>query len=484
MPSVTLPTAEDKNIVRKALPTSKILTSAVARLYVAVPQNTASTWTYSQRWGAATFCKDKKKRNAFFIRIVDMENHTGVIWEQELYEGFEYNKDAQFFHTFGTDDYLAGLEFVDDGEADVFYKKVVNRESIRLKDDTKANGGQWKISSRKSLIDKNDIGKPSDFRHLSHMGYTTDKGFTIENNDPEQNAIIEQLKALGITPEEISQNQDFIHQFLNQHSTAAGETTTHAIKKSQAPSRSVPSSPVPNPPPLPANKSGRRPPPPPPPPRKKTTGPASQSTPPPPPSRSPRPPQPRSIPSAPAPPPPTPQRGARQTQMAPPSSNGDVPPPPPPPPMMNQGVPPPPPPPPMMNQGVPPPPPPPPMMNQGAPPPPPPPAPPAPSSNGGGTSLPAASEGRSNLMASIRATGGIGSLKKGGQIRRTPSPATGAAALAVGAGAGMAATAAATANDSDDAGGGGLASSLAAVLKQRQTAMQSDDEEDDDDDWE
>ncbi|CAO3592377.1 unnamed protein product [Absidia cylindrospora] len=444
MPSVTLPTTEDKNIVRKALPTSKILTSAVARLYVAVPQNTATTWTYSQQWGAVTFCKDKKKRNAFFIRMVDME------------------------------DYLAGLEFVDEGEAEVFYKKVVNRESIRLKDDTKANGGQWKISSRKSLIDKNHIGKPSDFRHLSHMGYTTDKGFTIENNDPEQNAIIDQLKALGITPEEISQNQDFIHQFLNQHSTSAGETTTHSTKKSSSPSRSVPSSPVPNPPPLPSNKSGRRPPPPPPPPRKKTTGPASQSTPPPPPSRSPRPPQPRSIPSAPAPPPPppTPQRGARQTQLAPPASNGDIPPPPPPPPMMNQGVPPPPPPPP-----------PPPMMNQGVPPPPPP-APPAHSSTGGGTTPPAFSDGRSNLMASIRATGGIGSLKKGGPIRRTPSPATGAAALAVGGGAAMAATAAASANDSDDASGGGLASSLAAVLKQRQTAMQSDDEEDDDDDWE
>jgi hypothetical protein len=28
---------------------------------------------------------------------------------------------------------LAGLEFVDEGEAEVFYKKVANRESIRLK---------------------------------------------------------------------------------------------------------------------------------------------------------------------------------------------------------------------------------------------------------------------------------------------------------------------------------------------------------------
>ncbi|SAM05929.1 hypothetical protein [Absidia glauca] len=227
----------------------KILTSAVARLYVNVPHT--NSWTYSQRWGAATFCKDKKKHNAFFIRIVDVEGHTGVLWEQELYNGFEYNKDKPFFHTFGTDDYLAGLEFVDEGEAEVFYKKVVNRESIRLKDDAAnaTNGAQWKISSRKNTIDKNHIGKPSDFRHLGHIGYTTDKGFTIENNDPEKNAIVDQLKALGITPEEINQNQDFIHQFLNKHTNTTSDNSGNAVPQS----RSVPSSPVPNPPPMPSS---------------------------------------------------------------------------------------------------------------------------------------------------------------------------------------------------------------------------------------
>jgi Wiskott-Aldrich syndrome protein len=137
------------------------------------------------------------------------------------------------------------------------YEKV-ELELILYLDDAKTNGGQWKISSRKSLIDKNDIGKPSDFRHLSHMGYTSDKGFTIENNDPEQNAIIDQLKALGITPEEINQNQGFIHQFLNQHSTSTDNTSNRNNKSSPPPSRSVPSSPVPNPPPLPSNKSGTK----------------------------------------------------------------------------------------------------------------------------------------------------------------------------------------------------------------------------------
>lgn len=89
----------------------------------------------------------------------------------------------------------------------------------------------------------------------------------------------------------------------------------------------------------------------------------------------------------------------------------------------------------------------------------------------------AGGDGRSNLMASIRAAGGFGTLKSSGKLREaetsappTPSMATQAAGAATGAAAGAA--------------GGSLASSLADVLKQRQQAMQSDDEDDDDDEWE
>ncbi|ORZ15059.1 WH1 domain-domain-containing protein [Absidia repens] len=446
MPSVTLPTTEDKNIVKKALPTCKVLTSAVARLYIVLPHT--HSWTYSQRWGAATFCKDKKKNDAFFIRLVDLENHTGVLWEQELYNVFEYTKDKAFFHVFGTDDYLAGLEFVDENEAETFYKKVMNRDTLHLKDSAKANN-HWKSPSQKSHIDKTTISNPVDFRHLEHIGYATGKGFTIENNNDEQNAMIDQLKALSITPEEINQNQDFIHQFLNQHNTgnhAAAKNTTNSAPPQ--PSSAV--SPVPS-----LNKTGRRPLPPPPPPRKKTT-----TVPPASPIRPPAPTRP--IPASTSLPP-IPQRGSRQPhQESPviqPNMEGTMsppPPPPPPPPMMTQA--------PIRSSPLPP---------TNCPPAPPPPSPPS-SSN---SDLPPVSDGRSNLMASIRSRGGVGSLRKGTHTRHTPATA------AVGVGGGAAALASTQGGNDDNNDGNGLASSLAAVLKQRQTAMQSDDE-DDDDDWE
>ncbi|CAO3593348.1 unnamed protein product [Absidia cylindrospora] len=323
-------------------------------------------------------------------------------------------------------------------------------------DDTKAIS-HWKLHSQKTHIDKNTISNPADFRHLEHIGYTTGKGFTIEGNTEEQNAMIDQLKALGITPEEINQNQEFIHQFLNQHNTG-----NHAAAKITA--NSAPPQPNSVLSPVPSGmydkqthtyvdvsliisffSIGRRPPPPPPPPRKKTT--ASPSRPP----ASPRPtPAPTSFPLI-------PQRGSRQSPAAIQSNVQDT---------MSPPPPPPPPPPPMMAQA----------STRSSPLPPTifPPAPPPPPSSSSNSDLPPVPDGRSNLMSSIRATGGIGSLRKGTHTRHTSSTAT--------ATAGIGGTAA-VASMQDNNDGGGLASSLAAVLKQRQTAMQSDDE-DDDDDWE
>ncbi len=35
--------------------------------------------------------------------MVDIEGNSGIIWEHEFYEDFEYNPDRAFFHTFAGD---------------------------------------------------------------------------------------------------------------------------------------------------------------------------------------------------------------------------------------------------------------------------------------------------------------------------------------------------------------------------------------------
>lgn len=441
MKSATLPRAEDKRIVRGALPSSKIFTAAVGRLYVSL-QNGDNSWKYSGLWGAVAFCKDRSKNDSFFIRIIDMEDRKGVVWEQEFYNGFDYNKDCAFFHTFVTDDYLAGILFVHQGEAEVFYEKVVNRDQIKSKDSNLSDGRSQKSS---------DIGL---------VTYTPGRGFSVENNDPEILEILRELEKLeDFSAADIAQNQDLVHDFIRQYR-----------------STKPPSAPSP-----PSATSRRAPPPPPPPSRRATTN--RNNLPPPPipstphrgisPSLAPNvPPPPPPMPNrntfAAPPPPPVPSRGIRQTpSMASFNSGGAAPPPPPPPPPG----------PPAMG-GTPPPPAPPPPPMGGAPMPPPPPAAP-PMSNGYASSpasspipkssLPPSSEGRNDLMAAIRSTGGFGALKKGGSLKAVPKS---------NGNANRSPSVASAGGDKNAS----MASSLAAVLQQRKTAMQSDDEDDDDDD--
>lgn len=118
---------------------------------------------------------------------------------------------------------------MDEGEADTFYKKVQGRDSLTSKASSGVGGvfsGSKKSSAnsqskRRSKIDKNHIGMPADFRHVGHIGYTAGKGFSIQNNDPEWSGIFDQLKSLGISADEINDNQEFIQEFLQQNGTAA-----------------------------------------------------------------------------------------------------------------------------------------------------------------------------------------------------------------------------------------------------------------------
>lgn len=51
---------------------------------------------------------------------------------------------------------------------------------------------------------------------MGHIGYTPDKGFSVQNTDPEWNGLFDQLKDLGISAEELHENEDFIKEFVNE----------------------------------------------------------------------------------------------------------------------------------------------------------------------------------------------------------------------------------------------------------------------------
>lgn len=445
MPSSSAISSSDKSKVKSSIPSSsnKIITATVARVYAAPPGQ--SQWGYIGIEGALAFVRDQVK-NTFYFKVVDLKGTRGVIWEHELYEGFQYNQDRTFFHSFEGDDCLVGFSFADESEANDLFKKVSNRSKY-AKSKSSSSSSKKKKATSGGKIDKSMIGAPSGFKHVAHMGFSAEHGFSSENVDPTWQALLEQLGSLGISEKDIRQNESFIKDFVGKR---GGPGAAAKPKPPAAPkAKKVP-------PPAPTSK--RKAPPPPPAPRSRHTATASTAS-----------------ASSVAPPPPPPPRSGGGASAAPPT-------PPPPPARAAAGSSAPPPPPPPMRPAAgggapPPPPPPPPMGGSGAPPPPPPPP-----AAGGSAPLPPPQDGRNALLASIQGKS-INNLKK---TDASAPPPPGRAA-AVGAGAGVAAGAAASASGADSpASGGGdgdLASALAAALSQRKENMGDSDEEGSDDDW-
>lgn len=134
-------TSEDKEYIKRALPKSsnKVIDVAIARLYIAYPN--PNEWQYTGLSGAVALVDDLVG-HTFFLKLVDIKGHNGVLWDQELYVNFEYYQDRTFFHSFEMEECFAGLLFDDLGEASHFLKRVQKRE---------------RYASKKTLSNKNAI---------------------------------------------------------------------------------------------------------------------------------------------------------------------------------------------------------------------------------------------------------------------------------------------------------------------------------------
>ncbi len=97
---------------------------------------------------------------------------------------------------------MAGLYFAYENEAQAFYNKVVNRDNLRIQPRTStasvhgkpANNASAGASAKspgvvtsigggpkdgKRKIDKSQIGTPTNFRHLTHIGWDPERGFSV-----------------------------------------------------------------------------------------------------------------------------------------------------------------------------------------------------------------------------------------------------------------------------------------------------------------
>ncbi|KAI4879054.1 hypothetical protein NFI96_001606 [Prochilodus magdalenae] len=311
-------------------------------------------------------------------------------------------------------------------------------------------------NNKKKKISKAEIGTPSNFRHIGHVGWDPNTGFDVNNLDPELKNLFDMC---GISEAQLKDKETskVIYEFIEQK---GGVEAVKDEMRRQAP------------PPPPPSRGGLPPPPPhssgpPPPPPARGRG----APPPPPPSRAPAsapPPPPPSRPGIGAPPPPPPSRGHQSAPPPPPPAAASMapqaPPPPPPPPIPSAG-------------GAPPPPPPPP------PPGPPPPAPPPLPGVDTGDATPSLGGGKSALLEQIREGA---PLKKVEQGNKPPVSSGGRGALLDQIRQGIQLK---TVSDGVDSTpppppvpSAGIVGALMEVMQKRSKAIHSSDTDDDDDD--
>lgn len=310
MPSIL--SEADKETVKRTVPkaANKIQAVAVARLYVAHPNG--KRWTYTGLQGAVVLSNDLVG-NTFWIKLVDISPaNRGVIWDQEIYDTFQYNQDRTFFHSFELEHCMAGLSFVDEKEARQFKKKMDEREKNASKQTkaqpfaSAAGGGQIHVpggSHKHHSIVSNLFGRhrhssnpqpqpqsimPQPIYSPANASRPQSSSGSIDLADPTWRPILDELLQMGITEDQIAQNADFIKKYVQQkQAEEMANGIVHALPMASAAETRSRAPPPPPPPAAPpsrvspentgtsASSSRRGPPPAPPPSRRPVPGRAS-----------------------------------------------------------------------------------------------------------------------------------------------------------------------------------------------------------------
>ncbi|XP_055903487.1 actin nucleation-promoting factor WASL [Eupeodes corollae] len=341
------------------------MSTAVVQIYKT--EGSAHSHWKKKHTGVVCFVKDSCIRSYFFRAYCLIKNE--LIWEHEVYESLKLNKARPFLLTFEGQDGNVGLNFVSETECDNFYriveatmetrnrKRQERRQRSRLtsappsvpnaknnklqlqpaatnvsnSDDrvqmrnhstAKIPTSQPKatfLSSGFSLLSNNkdkkpkykksDISNPTNFVHISHVGWDVNNGFDTHGTE-EDKKLTNFLNKAGVSENHMNDRgtREFIYEFIQ----------TNKVFEVEAEKVEEPKAPEPAPPPIPSRQN-----------QLPQNGTSQRSAPPPPPARQPPPPVPTTTPRGKVPQPPS-RLPPVQTIVTAPAAPPPPPPPPPP----------------------------------------------------------------------------------------------------------------------------------------------------------
>ncbi|KAG8899959.1 hypothetical protein FRC01_010315 [Tulasnella sp. 417] len=218
----------DKAKVKSAIPqdSGKIICAFIVRIYYAHPD--PSKWTYTGQEGALALVANKI-HGGFWFKMVDLEVSFPAV---EVLPGNTKLMTTLPIITLE----LPSIRFpANERDASAFFTKVNGRAKYSPKNDTLNSDAASKKAGKASKINKEFIkSAPGDFRHIELMGYSPETGFTTNGLDKSWITIIEGLKGLGVTNEQLKDNEDFIGEFLEK-ARAEGQSSNKAKIKAPPP---------------------------------------------------------------------------------------------------------------------------------------------------------------------------------------------------------------------------------------------------------
>ncbi|KAJ8249642.1 hypothetical protein COCON_G00228580 [Conger conger] len=191
------------------------LCSAVVQVFAA---DRNSSWM-KRCCGVACLVKDNPQRS-YFIRVFDIKDGK-MMFEQEFYNNFSISCSRSYFISFPGDSCQVGLNFANEEEAKRFraaagellgrrQRKTEKRRdppngpalpmatvdiknpeinNVRFHNNNIMHSSfskdRKKAKGKRKRLTKADIGTPSNFQHIGHVGWDPNTGFDLNNLDPE-----------------------------------------------------------------------------------------------------------------------------------------------------------------------------------------------------------------------------------------------------------------------------------------------------------
>ncbi|XP_054012510.1 actin nucleation-promoting factor WASL [Hylaeus anthracinus] len=261
------------------------LAAGIIQLYLTEPP-LHKEWI-KKTTGIITLIRDNPRRS-FFLRLYCLQRKA-MLWEHEVYNAMDYKAPLMYFHTFEAEDCMAAFNFASETDAvtlrnillDKLNAKRQRRQQRRSKMEVESQHGAtlpWRNQSNASSVafstgstsnllngtpttvgvnrsassssmykskkkkrekakrklTKDDIGPPSNFRHVSHLGWN-DSGFEYEPEDPHLKIFLDKV---GVSEHQFSnqETRNFIYDFIEKNGgmNAIREDISSSIPKSSA----------------------------------------------------------------------------------------------------------------------------------------------------------------------------------------------------------------------------------------------------------